>query len=192
MKKSVTPPDPDVQRHETRIEHVLGAVYRDGRWDGVEHATPLSDLLATERADGIQTEEEKIRDEAFARLVDFLFADGPHPGCVVRRIFALAKAIRPQVLCTMSLEEIHLMLGETRAAGSWRIKKIFSGYLAAAGGRAVKARFQKLDTARAAMSRAQRGNHNRADGARRKKAAGAKINGHAPGNGCAHIPPVAA
>lgn len=142
-------------------------VYRADGYTTVEHRNPLSELLAKE--DGPVMEEAEIRTEAFRALMDFLFADGPHPGVVVRRVYALAKAICPARLAYMSLADLGLMLGETRAAQSWRVKKIFSYKLQAAGAKATHAAFQKRAGAVAKYAAAQKGNTNRKG--RRKRAA---------------------
>lgn len=160
--------------HERRIQSTLAHVYRvTSMSEPVTTSTPLDALLRAEEA---EPEAHAIREEAFDGLMNYLFSDGPHPGCVVRRAYALAKSIRPELIAHMSLEDLGQMLGETRAAQSWRIKKIFSNYLASAGCRATHARFQKSATACDKYSAVQRGNHNRRNG-RKQKAVNGSGNG---------------
>jgi hypothetical protein len=156
-----------MSEHDHRITSALArAAARHGyQQESVTSHTPLDDLLDAEDAAQVG---ELERSAVLNRLLDYLAADGPHPGCVLRRYFAVVKALqREDLLCGMTLQELGLMFGETKAAQSWRVKKIFSGYLRGAGAKGFKARFQKSETARAAYARAQLGNTNR----RGKKAA---------------------
>ena len=147
--------------HEERINSVLArkALKHGYRQEAVTHEAPLTELIAAEEqaaaAAGLG------RGDVLKRMLQFFYADGQHPGAVVRRVFAVAKAIDPDLLGHMTLEDVGEMLGETKAAQSWRVKKIFSGYQKQAGARGFKASFQKSEDACVAMSRAQRGNKNR-------------------------------
>lgn len=155
------------ETHDQRITSALArAAARHGfAQESVTTHTPLDDLLDAEDA---AQDGNAPRETVLNRLLDYLASDGPHPGCVLRRYFAVAKALqREDLLCGMTLHELGLMFGETRAAQSWRVKKIFSGYLKGRGAKGFKARFQKSEAAREAYSRAQLGNTNR----RGKKAA---------------------
>lgn len=153
-----------MSRDEKRIGETLAQVYwkKGFRQEAVTTRTPLADLLAKEEAADVQEE----RRETLGVLLRYFFADGPHPGAVVRRLFAVAKAVAPELIVDMTVEELGLMFGETKAAQSWRIKKIFSNYQRDRGVKGFKAAFQKSEHSTAAFSRAQRGNHNR-----RKKSA---------------------
>lgn len=155
--------------HERRIQETLAMrAARNGySQEGVTWQTPLSDLIAAEE----RAEMEGGRGDVLRQMLLFFYADGLHPGAVLRRVFAVAKAIKPELIGDMSLEELALMFGETKAAQSWRIKRIFSDYQRQAGVKGFKASFQKSEAAVAAMSRAQRGNKNRSAGSNFKKAA---------------------
>lgn len=152
--------------HEERIEHVLGVVYRrEGMVEFPDNRTPLSDLL--QREDGelskdVFTQDPAVMQEAFSRLLNYFFADGPHPGCVLRRVFAVAWALRPSLITHMRQTDIALMFGETKAAMSWRINQIFTGYLKAAGMRGTRVPGQKSQASISNYSAAQMGNQNRA------------------------------
>ncbi len=145
--------------HEKRIQETLAQAFakRGFRHEAITTRTPLDDLLAKEEPADVQEE----RREALGAMMRFFFADGPHLGCVVRRVFAIGKAITPELIAHMTVEELAQMFDETKAAQSWRIKKIFSDYQRDRGVKGFKAPFQKSEESRAAFSRAQRGNTNR-------------------------------
>lgn len=155
---------------EVVIDEVLRKVWSREQAHGREPVytrTPLDELLAMEG--GEDPEEHVIRLEAFRRLLDFYFAEGPHPGVVIRRVFALAKALRPTLVLNMSLEEIGLMLGETKAAGSWRIKQLVNRPVAAKSGHTSQLPWQKSAKACASYATASAGNSNRCQRKKPKK-----------------------
>jgi hypothetical protein len=125
--------------------------------DPVYSTTPLDELLA--REGGEEVEEHLIRLEAFRRLLEYFFGDGPHPGQVIRRVFAITKALRPTLVLNMSLEEIGLMLGETKAAGSWRIKQLVNRPIARSCGHETNLPWQKSSTAVASYAATRRRKH---------------------------------
>jgi hypothetical protein len=79
----------------------------------------------------------------------------------MRRVYALTYALRPKAILNMSMHDLGNLFGETPAAQSWRIEKIFSGYLKKNGARGFKAAGQKSEESRAVYSQAQKGNTNR-------------------------------
>ncbi len=128
----------------------------------VFHRTPLHDLVEAEEE--VPENEFAIRLEGQNATLDYIFADGPDPRCVVQRAFALARVRRSELLLNMSLEELGLLIGETRAAQSWRIKKIFSKVLKQAGMKGFKLSWQKSEESVAKYSEAAKGNTNRRGG----------------------------
>ena len=145
---------------EEKITEVLKRVWAReqaaGR-DPVYTVTPLDELLA--RESGEEVEEHIIRVEAFRRLLEYFFGDGPHPGLVVRRVFAITKALRPSLILNMSLEEIGLMLGETKAAGSWRIKQLVNRPISRSCGHTTQLPWQKSSSAVASYAATRRRKH---------------------------------
>lgn len=127
--------------------------------------SPLDELLRTEAG-----EEEEQR-EMLGLVLDYFFADGRHPGSVLRRVYAVARAIRPRLIGHMNGTELALMFGETRAAQAWRVKKIFSGYLQERGAKGFKATFQKSESSTPKYAAAARGNQNRRGKTTNQKAA---------------------
>ena len=159
----------EAAKHDRRINETLAQRFSKAgyRSEAVDSATPLSALLAKEECEEVQTE----RSEVIAEMLAFFCADGVHPGWVMRRVFAVLKAIKPQLLGDMSLEEMGNLFGETKAAQSWRIKKMFSDYQRGKGAKSFKAAFQKSEAARSAYSVAQQGNTNRRTKPKFRKAA---------------------
>jgi hypothetical protein len=128
--------------------------------------TPLDALLAKEdaAAGSAMTEEEvyRVRCEAYVWLLDFFFADGPNPLNVIRRVLALVKAIKPELIGDMSCEDVAVLCDdEGRATVSARIKRIYTRFLEGHGATVTKARFQKSDDAVRRYRAAQKGNRNR-------------------------------
>lgn len=156
-----------VSRHENRINSVLAAVWRKngftgfGEYEVFDKRNPFTELMAKEEADS--NEEEAIREEAWNKFLNFIFADGPHPGVVMRRVYAAAWAFRKDLIGDMSQRDLAKMFGETPGAISWRINRIFTDYLKAAGARGRVAG-QKPLSAVENYRAAQIGNKNRSGG----------------------------
>ena len=176
----------EVNEHELRIERVLGVVYRREGFEVADNRTPLDELLEREnRLDGDEDamEAARRRNQDFGRMLNYFFADGPHPGVVLRRVYAVAYALRRPLIANMTMADLGHLFGETKAAQSWRIGKIFSGYLKKAGAKGIKAPGQKTEAARGNYARAARGNDNRlAPELRRPRP---DTNGHLPSSGVA-------
>jgi len=161
--------------HELRINTVLGKVHRreGGDFDLPDNRTPLTDLLAKELiGEGGHEEsagEWAIRDEAFSRLLGYIFADGPHPGVTMRRLYALAYAKDKSLIRNMSMTDLAQMFGETKAAQSWRINRMYTDYLKSTGMRGCKIPGQKSESARETYSDLQQGNKNRTKGSGKRR-----------------------
>lgn len=134
--------------------------------------SPFEALSAQDaRAEGESEEAVLMWLEAQAWLLEFLFAEGPHPGVVMRRLYAWVKKFRPQCVWDAGFRELGLLLGESHGAMEWRIGAMIDEYAAAKGLKGVKSPWQRGDEACAAYAEAQRGNDNRTGGkksARRK------------------------
>jgi hypothetical protein len=127
----------------SRIEHVLDKVHASDRL--IPHPpTPLEALLASEDGEEEEDEIAAARIEAFCRMLDYFFQNGPDPLQVLRNIFAVAKAVRPQVLGDMSMEDISIICADAgRGTVSARIKRIYNAKIEEAGGRPVLSSCQK-------------------------------------------------
>lgn len=96
-------------------------------------------------------------------LVRLLTAEGLTWRQVTSTAFCLAKALRPQLIADMSLEDIARLSGDLggRATPSDRIKRLYNRRVEAAGAKGSFVHFQKSASAVAAMTAAQKGNTNR-------------------------------
>lgn len=130
----------------------------------------LGDSAEVEKVTGFL--EGRAQEVAFAvvdgeraNFVEWIFAEGPNPLEVVRRIFAYAKQKRPDLLWNMSFRELGDLLGETHATVHARCARLFKG---------MPAGWKKSPAACRNMSEAQRGNNNRRHGKRRPGATSSK------------------
>lgn len=96
-------------------------------------------------------------------LLDLLLEAGPRWQATVQMAYALAKALSPELIAGMSLEDIAVLGGDGggRATPSARIKRVYSRRVEAAGLSATFLHFQKSATTVAKYSIAQQGNQNR-------------------------------
>lgn len=170
-----------IEKHESRCDGVLARAWNHQVERGKEpvlNRTPLDEVVGREARDPLSTqgaaeearlaEEWRIRRSAHDMLLEYIFADGPRPDRVIRRVYALAKAVRADLIWDMSYEDLGLMLAETRAAQAWRFDKIICGTLKAAGFLGFRFPHQKGLSAIPHYAAAQKGNSNRRGG---KKAA---------------------
>jgi hypothetical protein len=154
-----------MEDHEIVISETLRRVYAREvahNREPVYHRTPLDELVRKE--EGEDDEEFRIRCEGADRQLEYFFEDGPDPAAVVRRVFAWAKARRADLLLNMTHHEIGLLLGETRAAGSYRVKRIVNSRLRAAGFHGTQLPGQKSQTACEKYASSAEGNSNRRKG----------------------------
>lgn len=110
--------------------------------------------------------EERVR--GMVRMLDYFYEDGPHPLAVIRRVMAVAKAIRPEVLLNMSLAQIAVLSDDGkgrscdgRATVSERVKRLFEEPIRKSGMHGFKTGFQKTESANHNYSVAGQGNQNR-------------------------------
>ena len=121
----------------------------------------IGELLA-ESDDGETADEDEMdRRRLICRvLFRFFLGEGPHPSKILKRVFAVGRALRMPFFTELSMTEAALMLGETKAAHSYRMKTL-SGLIKRTGQHGVRLSGQKSSQASAAYSAAQRGNTNR-------------------------------
>lgn len=110
--------------------------------------------------------EERVR--GMVAMLDYFFEEGPHPLVVIRRVMAVVKAIRPELLLKMSCAQIAVLCNDGRgrtsdgrATVSERTKRLFEEPIKRVGMRGHKASFQKTATASTNYSASQQGNQNR-------------------------------
>lgn len=146
---------------EIRIHRVLTTAYQRERTGEIHSPEPMTVRDIFEQAPGDGEEEMRIKTETTRRLINFLFQDGPHPGHTLRLLYLLTQQIAPEQILNMNGSELADIFGETRAAWSARVKRIFNNYLSKAGAKGFKSRTQRSETARAAYAAGARGNTNR-------------------------------
>jgi hypothetical protein len=127
-----------------------------------EAATSSGSLCAWVRSLEGEVDFDFIR-SMIVKLVEFLLSEGSSWRLVTSTAFCLAKALRPHLIASMSLEDIARLSGDMggRATPSDRIKRLYTRRLEAAGAMGSFAHFQKSPSAVAKMSEAQKGNRNR-------------------------------
>ncbi len=157
--------------HVARIEGHLARVFRRNGFEGVVNRTPLVNLLRKEegKEEGDRDDEQdddfesrEMRLAILQRLVRYLFADGPHPGKVMRRTYAVARAYYPQLICEMNGSDLAIIFDETRATVSARCTLMFSDFVKEkSGAKGTKVSFQKSAQSSGKYARAAKGNQNR-------------------------------
>jgi hypothetical protein len=133
-------------------------------------ASPHSGALSTWVRSLRREVDFEFIETTIAALVRLLTAEGATWRLVTSTAFCLAKALRPQLIADMSLEDIARLSGDLggRATPSDRIKRLYNRRLEAAGAKGSFVHFQKSASAVAAMTAAQKGNRNRRRAKRRK------------------------
>lgn len=160
-------PNPDQQ-----IDATLAALARKHGAAFSETANPLAVLVAKdEESDLLCRGESEVtvweaKAEAMRSLLDWVFEKGADPRIALRRLYALAHEVGPQLLRDLTHEEIALLLGDGagRATSSARTQAIFGGLKSALGMTTDFGGMHKTVGARERMSQAQRGNRNRTGG----------------------------
>ena len=154
--------NPDITQKELvdQIEALMGRVYyRNGYTsDRMDTGTPLDALLRAE--DGEPEDHYCAGVVMLRRFLEWVFEGGPNPAIALQRLYVVARAVALDLILNMSGEEIASIFGQGRAAESARIVML-NQKMKAVGFRHTTFRHQKSTTARAKMSHAQRGNHNR-------------------------------
>ena len=156
--------DPEPVEHLARIEGTLARVFRREGFEGVVRRTPLDELIAGEEEEQTVNAAEEIRlarSAAFIAAIRFIFADGPHPGSAMKRLYSLARAVDPDSIARMNGTDLAQIFDETRAAQSYRVKMMFGPALKKQSTRGAKLPFQKPPSSCAKMAKAQLGNCNR-------------------------------
>jgi hypothetical protein len=95
-------------------------------------------------------------------MMQYCFADGPHPLKVLERVYAVAKAVYPDLILNMSQEALAVLCNDGgRATVSARIKRLYNEPVARAGMNGSHLPWQKSASAVQTYADRQRGNQNR-------------------------------
>lgn len=145
---------------------------RDGGWAQVDARMPFQELLEAED-DG---EDEKAGDYEFRqRMIGvkaffrFLRTHGVHPAAMLKQMAAAGRACHEEPFSTMTMGEIGMLFGETKAAHSWRCK-ILSREIELSGQRGSKLPGQKTKEASETYRKIRKGNTNRKGGKKQSRA----------------------
>lgn len=107
----------------------------------------------------VEASAKRAAFEAFdamqAEFIEWLFAAGPSPLDVVKRLYGFAKMRRPDLLADMSFRQLGVLLGERGATLQARCRELFGD---------APAGWKKPSSAVEKMRAAQRGNRNRLGG----------------------------
>lgn len=136
-------PAPMPDAADRQITNTLAALARKRGYEptGIEANTPLSALLAAEEEDDLLCADHseltvmEVKREAWRALLAWVYEKGADPRVAMRRLYALAHEVGPQLLRELTHEEIALLLGDGagRATSSARSQAIFGGLKSALG-----------------------------------------------------------
>lgn len=107
---------------------------------------------------------KKFRVIVVAQMMNFLWADGPHPMKALKRLFAITRRISPQHLCSMTLDQVAILLNETKQATQTREERVVEDLLKGLGFKSTKAPRGKSAEARANYSHQRKGSQSRLGG----------------------------
>jgi hypothetical protein len=71
-------------------------------------------------------EEQLDRREILVVLMDYLFADGPHPAAVIRRLYVLTIELAPELIAGISTLERRQLVEESKEATAYRTSMLVS------------------------------------------------------------------
>lgn len=148
------------------------AYRREGRtWESRPHIATIEMQLLLESA--VDVEDSLVRAKAMETWLGRIWDGGPRLGAAMKALYVDTRALAPELILNMSGDEIADLFAQGRAAESARVKQRVNRRLLHAGFRHGTLRFQKSATACRTYAESQRGNTNRADGARAAKASAA-------------------
>ena len=132
---------------------------RAGGWSQVDSRMPFQEILEAEddgeeeRAGDYEFRQRMIGVKAFFR---FLRTHGVHPAAMLKQLAAAGRACHEEPFAAMTMGEIGMLFGETKAAHSWRCK-ILSREIELSGQRGSKLPGQKKRKPRKSIARSARG-----------------------------------
>lgn len=152
--------------HSARIDGVLGKAFRRERHTFVM-GRPATRLEVLTVEDELATgEEAELRREAVQRWLRHIWK-ARQLAEALKAFYALTRSFWPELVLNMSGEEISTFFVQTRAAESERVHRLVNRPVERHTGRHTTLRFQKSTAACGVYSRAQQGNHHRADSVKR-------------------------
>lgn len=128
--------------------------------------TPFDELAARE-AQEFTDEEQAIRAEAVAAMINWIWEAGPDLLRAAKRLTTYTRLYRPELVLNMSCDEAGALFGQGKAAESARVG-VVEDTLRRAGYRHTKLPSNKSESACRKMAVAQKGNKHRANSVKRK------------------------
>lgn len=150
------------------VDKVSMQAWRDaGRENELEQESWVTmDRVLDEPAPGEQAFEDwkKYRVIVVHEMMTFLWAEGPHPIKALKRLFAITRRVCPERLCHMTLEQVGILLNETRQATQTREERVVEQLLKGLGFKGTKAPRGKSAEAREKYSQLRKGSQSRLGG----------------------------
>jgi len=158
----------DRQEWESAVDKVsLEAWTEAGRKDELERPSwvTMGDVLDSPAPDEDEFEDwKKYRALVIDEFLKFVWADGPHPMKALKRLFAITRRICPEHLSRMTLDQVAILLNETKQATQTREERVVEDLLKGLGFKSTKAPRGKSDEARANYSKLRKGSKSRLGG----------------------------
>lgn len=142
-----------------------------GVWSQTDLRMPFQEMLEAEE-DG--ADEKPGEYEFRQRMVGvkaffaFLKSHGCHPANMLKQLAAAGRACHIEPFCDMTMGELGMLFGETKAAHSWRCK-LLSKEIELSGMRGSKLPGQKTKEASEVYRKIRKGNINRKGGKKRAR-----------------------
>lgn len=149
--------------YANRLRESLESYYARHAREQVTVDLPFDEILTSEGdgVDGEPGEYEMAQRRAAVRAVfRYVGKEGPNPLKAMKRFYTLARGMGIEPFCNLTMEEAGLMLGETKAAVSYRMKQL-SGKVEVLGMKGSRLPGQKVKSSSPNYSKAQAGNSNR-------------------------------
>lgn len=152
---------------EAHMDELLDSAYHRMGVESPRHNGRPVVVMVREEVQRAGEDDALVYVEAWRAFLEILFATGPRPDRVMKRLFALVWAVNRERLANMSQTDLALMMKETRAATQLRIRLLYTDFLKSRGFRGTRVPGQKSETASRISAAKAKGNTNRKSG--RKK-----------------------
>lgn len=149
------------------MDEVLGAVFRKKGHGGVFEVQLIEEFFEAWAQYGVR--EWDIRRETFRLSVEFVFGDGSGVDDTLRRLFALVKAMKAELIFGMGVRDLGKLFGESHGTWSWRCKAVVHDFVKARLGQNIHLPYQKSAESCQKYSVAQQDNRNRKNGEKNKR-----------------------
>lgn len=158
--------DPEIQEILDEVTRVIDSAYhRMGVTAPTHNGKPVVQMVGSSIR-GMNSDELEIWMGAWGAFLAIIFAEGPSPERICKRLHAFTWCVAREHLANMNQTQLGMMWKETRAAVQHRIEALYTNYLKKMGYRGTHVPGMKSETARKTLSEKAKGNTNRAHGKR--------------------------